>query len=227
MRRRHAVLSVLLGVALAGCETTGNVESAQWKGPSPSVGVVIFSVTHDHGPTLLGRPSGSNVRAYFRLRGPGFGANGFRAFSLTETLSPIMSSVFDDAWGTLYVRELPPGHYELYDWSIVFNSGVSIRELSPKAPPPVMGFDVEAGHSVYLGNLHAVIQWGTLLGLPIPVAGLATIGSRPERDLAVAYKTYPPLQGRVEQRPWPARSPWLNRGEQAPAAPAVPASQPG
>lgn len=226
MRRRELCAGALVLMALSGCETTGNVDPGKWTGPSPDKGLVVFSVTHDHGPNLLGRPSGANVRAYFHLRGPGFGQDGFRAFSLTDTLTPVIRSQFDDVWGTAYVRELPPGHYELHHWSILINTGVGTRELSPKAPPPLLGFEVRAGQSVYLGNFHVVIEWGTLLGLPMPFAGVATIGSRPERDLAVVYQSYPQLKDRVLLQPLPAQSPWLTPGQAAPTRPAPAGSAP-
>lgn len=199
MNRRLLLAALMSAGFLAGCATS-NIDANYSLDAGKGKGLVVLSATHDFGPKWLGKPVGSNARMHFRIRDAATGKLVVTAHSLTEELMSV-TTPFEDVWGRYYVQELPAGRYEVYSWDMTVQTGVGINSYSPKKPPPVRAFEVQAGKAVYIGNFHGNIRYGTVLIAPMPVGGHASIGNQAERDLRLVYKEFPQLQGKVEVRP--------------------------
>jgi hypothetical protein len=56
------------------------------------------------------------------------------------------------------MREFAAGRYELSGWSLEQGIGVKTRIIKPKKPLLQIGFEVQAGSVVYIGNVHGSLQ---------------------------------------------------------------------
>jgi len=193
-------LFALVLVGLAACESTANIDKGLDASTQLDGGLVIFTVTHDKDTEHFGR-SGGNVKLFVTLRDTVKGAELPRVFSNMETLSPVMTSPFDNVWGRYYVRQLPVGRYEFSGWTLEQNTGVGINTITPRKAPPPLTFEVAAGSVSYLGSIHGELVWGkNLFGIPLASGAVPQVRNEAERDLPLIWKEYPQLRGKVEIR---------------------------
>ncbi len=211
MKRRHLFCGGLLALAmLAGCESTANLDARQAGQRKADKALVVFTVSHDRDPKSLAK-RGANVKFFVELRDATRGRPLPRAFSNMETLSPMMTSPFDEVWGRVFVREVDPGRIEFTTWEVVQDNGpMGTRVAHPRAQPTPIGVEVEAGTVTYLGNLHARLLWAkNPLGIDILAGAVPEVRHQAARDLAQVHKEYPSLQGQVTERPI-APGPWTS-----------------
>ncbi|MBK6862491.1 MAG: hypothetical protein IPG91_02460 [Ideonella sp.] len=63
-------------------------------------------------------------------------------------------------FGKLFVREVPPGRYELFTWELVGLSLDFPRTVRPPVPPPAQpAGEVTAESVTYLGNIYGELTW--------------------------------------------------------------------
>lgn len=208
MKRRHLCGGLLALAALAGCESTANLDARQAGQPAPDKAVVIFTVSHDRDPSSVFK-RGANVKFFVELRDATRGQALPRVFSNMETLSPMMTSPFDDVWGRVFVREVEPGRIEFTTWEVLQDNGpLGTRVVQPRAQPTPIAFEVEAGTVTYIGNLHAELLWAkNPMRIDILAGAIPEVRHQPDRDLPRVYAEYPGLRGRVAVRPI-ASGPW-------------------
>lgn len=206
--RSTIALPIILSMLLAGCESTGNVVANYAPSANKNTGLVLFSVTHDKGQALR---TAHNTKLFIRFKGVGKEAATDipRAFSNMETMSPLMTTPFEDVWGRVYVREFAAGSYTLSGWWLEYHTGVSSNSISPKKPPTPIKFDVQPGSVTYIGNVHGSLLWGkNLFGIPLVAGAIPEIRNEAERDMKLILKDYPQLEGKVVVSPL-SPGPWL------------------
>jgi hypothetical protein len=160
MFRPVARLAMLLGIAaaLGTCQAAGNIDPAALDTDSKDKALILFTVTHDWGPpfALLGIKTESfgaaaNVHLDVEFHGAQLEGGKFSVASMPPQ-SPLggNASVFDRLWGQYYVREIPPGRYELTTWKLtqIIRAG-TIQTVTPKPSPPALSFEVTAGSATY------------------------------------------------------------------------------
>ena len=86
------------------------------------------------------------------------------------------------AVGRVAVLRLPPGTYELYDWTVAMPAAHGWDDLSPKQSM-AFRFDIVAGRASYLGNLDLRIDDRGSYDL--------AVGDRATRDLALVAHRFP------------------------------------
>ncbi|MEK8051036.1 hypothetical protein AACH10_12370 [Ideonella sp. DXS22W] len=206
MQRRIFIALGLAGLAaLSGCETTGSIDRHAAPETLKGAGWVLFSVTHERDMTAIARRAG-NVTLFVDMRDLDRQQDLQRAFSTQlATLSPVIESSFDDLWGRVFVRELPPGRYAFTQWTVFQNYVYFTRSYSPQPAPPPLTFEVQAGSVTYLGNLHGHLNWTrNALGVDMLSSAEVTVRHEADRDLAAIFKSYPQLRGKVDVKPLPA-----------------------
>ncbi len=206
-----ARIMLLPGLAVIACgagAAAGDVDPEVVEAIRKESALIIFTVSHDAGPpfALLGMKTSSfgaaaNVKLNVEFRGPALEGGKL----LVESRQPVHgnTSAFEDRFGKLFVREVPPGRYELFTWELVqLVTPTSPRTVRPPVPPPAQPFEVTAGSVTYLGNIHGELTWErSLLGMHLMDDGRASIRNEAERDLELAYRTYPQLRGKVTVAP--------------------------
>jgi hypothetical protein len=193
--RRHVVVTVLALLFVGGCETTSNVEKGFDPASSASTGFVVFTVTHDRGEGLK---TGANLKFFVNSRDVERGTPQARSFSNMEALSPLMTSEIEGTWGRIYVRQLAVGRYGFTDWELVQETGVGRRILTPRVRAAPLAFDVKQSQVIYLGCIHANVVWGSnVFGVPLAAGAVPEVRDEYARDVAIAIKNYPQLQGKV------------------------------
>jgi hypothetical protein len=207
--RRSFWPALLALVVLGGCESTASLDPKQAERRSADRAVITFTVSHDKDMENLFR-RGTNVKFFVYLRDAATGKDLPRAFSNMETLAPLMTSPIDGVWARVFVREVEPGRIEFTKWEVVQDNGpMGIRVVQPKVAPIPMTFDVQAGTTTYIGNLHAKLLWAkNPLRIEILAGAVPEIRDESERDLKVVYKDYPALQGKVQVKPM-RLGPWM------------------
>lgn len=181
----RSMFVALLALVLQGCASMGQtsaVSKALEVQPGQAFGEVIGSITHP-----LGGEEPAYMRYALEFRHVDRQAGGF--FALTNTLFDPKEG-FDVGGngfrGKTFRQALPPGEYELTNFSMSSDTGqVSMRFYS-KSPFSVR-FTVGAGEVVYLGRFHARGHWGrNLLNMKVPDGGHFDLQDRFDEDLRLA-----------------------------------------
>jgi hypothetical protein len=122
-----------------------------------------------------------------------------------------LTSPFETVWRRVLVRELAAGRYEFHTWSAEQTTGVGTRSMTPKKAPPPLPFDVQPGSMTYVENLHADLLWGeNIFGIALLGGAVPQVRNEAERDLKLALKDYPQLQGRIIVAPLPLGRWWTD-----------------
>jgi hypothetical protein len=101
------------------------------------------------------------------------------------TLKP---SELQDDYGRLVVLELPAGDNSLRYWLVTHG----VTQYHPVEEVPAIGFTVEPGKAVYLGNLHINVRMGkNFVNQPVIGDLLPEIRDRSQRDLEMFRARYP------------------------------------
>ena len=175
------ILALLFMVLLSGCTTTGISES---KTPAPDKGVVFASILF----------SGSYSQNSIYIRKVGEADVIRMGLGESMILVPIFpKGDFADLGydrmgkkGAVLAEELPPGDYEIFDWSV--RSGY--RTISPMKAFS-MPFTVVQGRATYLGSYHFTHRGYMISSVKVSVENLL------ERDGAVfdgKFKEYKAME---------------------------------
>lgn len=116
-------------------------------------------------------------------------------FYLQENLFKPAARDFDgpDENGAVFAKNLPPGKYELYNFSTFRNGYPSTQTLSSKEDFKIP-FTVEKGKGVYLGRYLASEVFGrSLIGMRVTAFIYFLVRDESEKDLPVAKKKFPHL----------------------------------
>lgn len=211
----NAAAALAAAVGLIACATP-EADPAAIKLGQADKAYLVTTVTQDFGPPgpmgfVPGMGRNAQFSVYVRPVGAPKAAIRLMSNELIAWSAP--SPLFDQVWGRLVVRELPPGRYELFDWDIAFNTGAGTISISPKQPPPVLEFELKPGAAVYIGNVHARLAWGeNFLKIPLLAAALPEVRDASERDLERVARDYPALGKQVAIAmvpvgPWHAGAP--------------------
>ncbi len=87
--------------------------------------------------------------------------------------------------GRVFVRSLPPGRYEIYDFGFsgtIIVAGVEWSSATPFSIP----FTINPGEATYIGNFARAPSLGTRLEPQLGAVGYFVISDQSERDLAIA-----------------------------------------
>jgi hypothetical protein len=185
-RRSHATgiammkrLLLCAPVLLAGCAIGLPTD---YQGPDAGhavIGIGATTDTHYNSYSLLFRridspaPRGS-------LHDTGW-------LSYYESMISLQKRDYDDAQeaGVVVTADLPPGRYELFDFSAFNHGGVDTYYRSPW--PFSIPFTIEPGKTVYLGNYQANGPHSrNVQGLPLHADLTFVVEDRQARDMAVA-----------------------------------------
>jgi hypothetical protein len=185
LSRRRVFLSVAASVVLAAC--AGPQVSSSGPPPASSgEGVAIVSVTHNE-------EAGRQASVIFYVDQGDFAKRRLLR-SMETTLSIPLPSDFSDDYGHVYALVLPAGRHEISGWMVTNNT----VNLSPRVAPKPLSFTVQAGQTIYLGNLNMNILMGrNVLGVPVPVDAIAEVRARSAVDLPLAQRKNPSLAGKI------------------------------
>lgn len=203
------ILAIILVFVLSGCASTGNVDQKYDLSSHKNAGLLLFSVSHDKDGSTLGR-GGANI--YFSVIFQSNDTTDTILRAVSNDLSALLpTSKFDNVWGTIYVRELPVGRYQMLKWELVQNTGVSISSFSPKQPPQPISFEVRPGSVTYIGNIHGSLLWRkNIFGIDLVDGVIPQIKNEADRDINIILKEYPQLNGLVIITPLPTGA-WLTK----------------
>lgn len=187
-------VALLVGALVGGCMTQ------QISGPlsdqrAAESAIVIVSATHDY---AVGR----SARAIFYIDH----GEGFTRQRLLHTIEDVVGiptgSDFGDLYGKVYVLELEPGKHSVDYWQVPTAGG----RLVPGQKPVPLDFLIQAGETIYLGNLHMHIARARGVFGPLAADAVPEVRDRREQDLAVAERKVPGIKGRAFVRTLPLGS---------------------
>lgn len=209
-----AKLVLVLASLLAGCTNMPRGEPAASLNDSTK-GIVMAAVSFKR--TSMTNNSWFYVRKKSSTEG---GNDGIRLSAVDPLIGPFTinlkqlpilgnsSGDFPDMplrVGRVTAIALEPGEYELYAWGLYVNAFGGYGYVTPKAPPPPLGFTVKAGEVTYLGALHGeTIMGRNLVGLPVVASGYPIIEDKRSRDEPMFRSRFPMLAN------WPITSANLN-----------------
>jgi hypothetical protein len=181
-RARILAASAAMVLAASGCVTTGtaNVESA-FDPAKRATGLVAMSLT------VSGYVPGTHWYQIVDSNNP---QTPISIPTNAESFGLDWSSVDrngKNAVGRLAVIELPPGSYEVRRW--IMNVG-NVARFSSKRPIGYR-FEVVAGETVYVGNVHTDIQ---RTASPNSVPYLTEVSNEQTRDLPILLSKYTRLR---------------------------------
>ena len=117
-------------------------------------------------------------------------------------------SDFPDDAGKLFALRLPAGKHRFDSWVV----RGPFSTMAPKEKPSPLEFEVKAGRTIYLGNLHLHLQavWDGL-GRQVAYDASAEVRDQRDRDLEVYGLKYPQGKDAVDisllaQGPWGAEA---------------------
>jgi hypothetical protein len=191
---RHC--TILLSAALSAACMTQQVSGPLSDKRAAQSAIVIVSATHEY---AIGR----SARAIFYIDSK----EGFTRQRLLHTIEDVFGiptgSDFEDLYGKVYVLELEPGKHSVDFWQVPTSGG----RLMPRERPVPLDFIVQAGETIYLGNLHMQIARGrNVFGMPVAGDAVPEIRDRRDVDLAVAERKVPGIQSRAVVRTLPLGS---------------------
>lgn len=94
--------------------------------------------------------------------------------------------------GRVFVRQLPPGRYEIYDFGFRGTIVVANIEWSSSTPFAIP-FTINPGETTYIGNFARAPSLGTSLEPTLGAVGYFVVSDQSERDLAIARTKEPAL----------------------------------
>ena len=94
--------------------------------------------------------------------------------------------------GKVVVSRLPPGKYEIYDFSFGGAVGTTTYSWSSRNKFSIP-FEIRPGEATYIGSLARAPSLGTSLERTHGAGGFFVISDRSERDLPLARKRHPGL----------------------------------
>lgn len=177
MRRFTWTFFTLLALfTLAGCAAK-NVDQSINPSQLIDTGLVFASLStsneYRHGPIATFRLKQGGIIKSREEHIPG------------ATLKP---SELQDDYGRLVVLELPAGENSLTYWMVTHG----VTQYSPVEDVPQIGFTVEPGKALYLGNLHINVRMGkNFINQPVIGDLLPEIRDRGQRDLEMFKRRYP------------------------------------
>ena len=183
-----AKLMALFSIALVcGCSSMGGIPR-DYAGADG--GVLVAG---------LGAARGTSYSSYtmkYRTTN-GAGEGSFRY--LQENIFAATPRDFDDQAGNGFVavQRLPPGDYEIYNFSI-FHNGEMFQNYYSSRKDFSIKFKIVPGKTTYLGDFTAVrIQGRNFFGMPVPGGAYFVVSNKEERDIAIARRKLPSI-GQVE-----------------------------
>lgn len=180
---------VLASALISACVTQ------QVSGPLPDKraaqsAIVIVSATH-------GNAIGRSARAIFYLDSNEGFFEERRLQSIEDVFGIPTGSDFDDLYGKVYVLEVKPGKHSVDSWQVPTSGG----RLVPREKPVPLDFLIQAGETVYLGNLHMHIARGrNIFGMSIVADAVPEVRDRRELDLSIAERKVPGIRNRAVVR---------------------------
>jgi|GEM_PF-1017788 len=99
-----------------------------------------------------------------------------------------------DTHGGIFLRELPPGDYEFYNFILVQSSGTYTKSFESKEDFSIP-FTVEANKLNYIGQIKLFVLTGrNIFGMILNNGGYWEVSDQIERDLPIVKDKYPTLQ---------------------------------
>lgn len=209
--RREASKAIYAACLIVAILSPVKVATAESKVPEGAVtseaGAIVLSVSNDKGVDRAFFSTGKQV--IFQVSGRRVGSEGPTLEFSTSTrlmLNLVGAPALGEDLGTVHVVQLAPGNYVLEDWRILTPSGIppgphglDMDVLRPARRPPQLVFEVRAGKTHYLGNLHAQLlhEKRGVFGAMFLVGGLPEVRDRNERDLAMALEKFPSIRGPI------------------------------
>jgi hypothetical protein len=207
--RQSAVLVVFTAIAVAACGSKGPQPAPAAK---PGEGIVFFSVSHD-------REAGVGARLLVFLDDSPLPTRAASLPMSADVLKEMSGAIYiamfgrigdlDDGYGQLHVVTLPAGQHRLRHWAITHGMTTTL----PAGASPPLEFTVQAGRTVYLGNLHGRVRLGRdWFNQQVVLHAYPEVRDLAERDLQILRKKHPSFDEQVDialltQGPWgdPAR----------------------
>jgi hypothetical protein len=200
-------LVVLALCALSACAAPPPPAPKPYAGQDAGYLITSIEVISEAGYkhfTLFGRPSPSSYALTFRQ------GDHVQPFTLghLHRYSKETRDFGDDAHdGEIYVVRLPPGPYEIYNFTVDWAApdGAIYRPSSNKYVHAEedfsIPFSIKAGQSTYLGSFGAVATSERFLGAPKPTGAKFWVRDQSERDIPIARSKVPELPPIVVQIP--------------------------
>lgn len=95
--------------------------------------------------------------------------------------------------GVVVMASLPPGKYEVHNFSAYFNAGTGTSTFSSREPFSIP-FTVVPGQVTYLGNYEAVdVKGRNFIGMPVMAGVYFVVQDKQERDIEALRKRMPNL----------------------------------
>ena len=203
VKRAFHLCAILLPAALSAACVTQQVSGPLSDKRAAESSIVIVSATHEY---AIGR----SARAIFYIDSK----EGFTRQRLLHTIEDVFGiptgSDFEDLYGKVYVLELEPGKHAVDSWQVPMSGG----RLRPRQDPVPLDFIVQAGETIYLGNLHMHIARGrNVFGMSVVADAVPEVRDRSERDLSIAERKVPGIKGRAIVRTLPLGS-WGRPGDE-------------
>lgn len=94
--------------------------------------------------------------------------------------------------GRVFVRTLPPGRYEIYDFG--FRGSIVVENLEWSSSTPfAVAFTIRPGEATYIGNFARAPSLGSRLEPELGAVGYFVVSDQSERDLPIARAKVPGL----------------------------------
>lgn len=197
IRQAFRFCTVLLAAALSAACVTQQVSGPLSDKRAADSAIVIVSATHDY---AIGR----SARAIFYIDSNA----GFFQQRLLHSIEDVILGIptgsdYEDLYGKVYVLELEPGKHSVDSWQVPISGG----RLRPRQEPVPLDFLIQAGETVYLGNLHMHIARGrNVFGMSVVADAVPEVRDRSELDLAIAERKVPGIKSRAVVRTLPLGS---------------------
>jgi hypothetical protein len=181
MRTLFAALALL---AIAGCTTGLHVTNYT----GADAGYLVASLGAQPGT----RYNGYNLFYRRKDRSPeGNGKIWWGQASILEGRE--LDSESEAGTGIVDVRRMPPGDYEIFNFSLFYNAGNVQKFFSSKQEFSIP-FSIRPGSTTYIGEYLVAGLFGrNIFGMPIAGGGYFIISNKSERDIAVAKRKQPAL----------------------------------
>ena len=186
IRRTRAVsclFTICMAIGLAGCVTTPTYHAIR---PTEETGVVVLS---------LGSRGKFGVSSHaLKIRAIGKTDEVLASYLEENLFTPTPRDFDKDGTnGTVVLRHLSPGSYEIFNFSTFFNGYPSTATFQSKQDFSIR-FSVKKGETAYLGRFLANRATGkNLLGMTVTAGVFFDVSDQAQEDLRIAATRFSPI----------------------------------